>query len=342
MTPVRTRTIMDGAVAQSTALALRFLFALLLVGCCIWTASGIRRIDPGSWAVISRFGKIDRDQGPGLLFAWPAPFEAVAIAPGPAQQISQTVMGLDLLPGAAPAKGIDHRRDGGYVVSGDAGVAHVTASVIYSVRDARAWWKLRDRIPPAIDRLTTAAVVEACGRRRLDGVLVAHLESGNGQAGSMPVDATAQRERESLRAEVAGLVDAGASRLGLGIAISRVDLVVSLPTSARASFANVVAAESAAATDIAQARTAAERQVQEARTAADGLLADAQSRARELIARARVATTALSTALEEHDPTRRQLLVERIWHERVAGILRKAGPITAVDGLAPPLALPGR
>jgi regulator of protease activity HflC (stomatin/prohibitin superfamily) len=332
----------DGAVAQATTLSLRFLLLLLLIGAAAWLVSGIRRIEPGAWAVVSRFGRIDRDQGPGLLFAWPQPIEQVALTPGPAQQIAQTVDRLDLQNGAAPAKGIDHRRDGGYVLSGDAGVAHVTASVIYSVSDARLWLTMRDRIAPALERLASAAVIEACARRRLDGVLVARLESSDGQPMTSVVDTEAQQQRESLRQEVATLIDRWAHGLGLGVTISRVDLVVSLPTSARAAFANVVAAESAAATEIAQARTAGERQVQESRTTADTMRADAQSRAREMIAKATVATTALSTAMTEHDPVRRSLLIERLWHERVEALLRKAGPLVAVDPHAPPMALPGR
>ena len=311
----------DGAVAQATTLSLRFLLLLVLIGTAAW---------------------IDRDQGPGLLFAWPQPIEQVALTPGPAQQNAQTVDRLDLQNGAAPAKGIDHRRDGGYVLSGDAGVAHVTASVIYAVSDARQWLTMRDRIAPALERLASAAVIEACARRRLDGVLVARLESGDGQPTTAIVDTEAQQQRESLRQEVATLIDRRAHGLGLGVTISRVDLVVSLPTSARAAFANVVAAESAAATEIAQARTAGERQIQEARTTADSLHADAQSRAREMIAKATVATTALSTALAERDPVRRSLLIERLWHERIEVLLRKAGPLVAVDPHAPPMALPGR
>jgi regulator of protease activity HflC (stomatin/prohibitin superfamily) len=332
----------DGAVAQATTLSLRFLLLLVLIGTAAWLVSGIRRVEPGAWAVVSRFGRIDRDQGPGLLFAWPQPIEQVALTPGPAQQIAQTVDRLDLQNGAAPAKGIDHRRDGGYVLSGDAGVAHVTASVIYSVSDARLWLTMRDRIAPALERLASAAVIEACARRRLDGVLVARLESGDGQPMTSVVDTEAQQQRESLRQEVAILIDRWAHGLGLGVTISRVDLVVSLPTSARAAFANVVAAESAAATEIAQARTAGERQVQESRTTADTMHADAESRAREMIAKATVATTALSTAMAEHDPVRRSLLIERLWHERVEALLRKAGPLVAVDPHAPPMALPGR
>jgi len=332
----------DGAVAQATTMGLRFLLVLGFLGTAAWLASGIRRVEPGAWAVISRFGQIDRDQGPGLLLSWPAPFESVVLTPGPAQQISQTVAGLDLQNGAAPAKGIDHRRDGGYVLSGDSGVAHVTASVVYAVNDARAWYVMRDRVAPALDRLTTSAILEACARRRLDGVLVAHLESGNGQSVLAVVDTEAQHQRETLRQEVATLIDHGVHQLGLGITISRVDLVVSLPTSARAAFANVIAAESTAATDIAQARTTAERMVQEARTVADTMHAEAQSRAREVVAKARVATTALSTALDERDPTKRNILIERLWHERVEALLRKAGPMVAIDPHAPPMALPGR
>jgi regulator of protease activity HflC (stomatin/prohibitin superfamily) len=334
--------VTGGAVAQATSLGLRFLFILGLIGTVAWLASGIRRVEPGTWAVVSRFGEIVRDQGPGLLLAWPAPFEVVTVTPGPGEQIAQPVLGLALKDGVPVQPGIDHRRDGGYILSGDAGVAHVQATVVYAVVDARSWMVMRERIAPALERLTTAAIVAACARRRLEGVLVAHLESGNGLPSAATVDHQAQTQRETLRQDVASLVERGARELGLGLSISRVDLTVALPTSARAAFANVTTAESAAATEIAQARTAAERTAQEARSAADRMRAEAQSRAREVVAKARVATTALSTALAERDPVRRGLLIERLWHERVTAIVRKAGPLVALDPHAPPMALPGR
>ena len=332
----------DGAVAQATTRALRFLMLLLIAGILAWLASGFTRIDAGAWAVVTRFERIERDEGPGLIFAWPRPIEQVSIAPGPSQQITQDVKILDLFSGAAPAKGIDHRRDGGYVLTGDAGVVHMTARVVYTVSDPRRWFPLRERIAPAIERLASAAVIEACARRRLDGVLVARLEASETAASMGSTDQSAQQQRESLRQDVAASIGRGAAQLGLGISISRVDLAVALPSSARAAFANVVASESAAATDIAQARTLSERQLQEARTAADTMRSEAESRAREVISKATVATTVLSTALAEKDPQRRSLLVERIWHERIERLMRTAAMVTAIDPHAPPMALPGR
>ncbi|MBA3699694.1 MAG: hypothetical protein H0W78_12675 [Planctomycetes bacterium] len=331
------------ALGEATGLALKVLLVLAGCGGVVFLASGIRRIDPGAWVVVTRFGAVVRDQGPGLLVAWPRPIEDSVVVPGPSQQLMLTVSRLDRVEQgeSAAAKGSPASTGvmaDSYVLTGDVGMAHVGATVIYSIQDARRWFVQRDHVESALKRLLCQAVVQACASRALDGVLVASVDAG----GDLITATAAAGSRENLRQEVADALDQGARALGLGIAVSRVDLQVTLPAAARTAFANVVAAEATAATQIATARTDAERAMQEARANADRIQAEASAVARELVTRAHVATNAVRGCLMEHLPERRALLITRVWRERLETIVRKAGSTTAIAPGSPAMALPGR
>lgn len=308
-----------GAVEQSVRLSLRFLTALLLLSAIAWLGSGITQIQPGYTAVVMRFGRIDREHPPGLLWAWPRPFEEVRLAPGREAQLSQDIGRFDAL-------------NDNYLLTGDAGVVHVRATIMYNVVTPRAFVVMRDRVPAALERLFSSAVTQACAERSLDGVMVARVERVDG-GDSRTVD-EALAAREHLRGDLAAAIERGATQLGLGITINRIDLVSMLPDKAQSAFANVSTAESAAASEIAAARTASERQHQDASAMAEKIKNDAEAHGREVETRARVATNAIAALDAERDPQRRSLLFTRLYHERIDSILRRCGGITtlAADG----------
>ena len=62
-----------GAWAQSAKLAFRFLFLVVCLAALGWSMSNFRQVPPESRAIIYRFGSIVRQQGAGLLMAWPRP-----------------------------------------------------------------------------------------------------------------------------------------------------------------------------------------------------------------------------------------------------------------------------
>ena len=330
------------AVADATAIALRTLTILLLLGAVVWLGSGIRRVEPGSWVVVTRFGAVVRDQGPGLLLAWPRPLEDSLVVPGPALQLSLKVDRLAALTDAALSTSIALNatkplREDSYVLSGDAGMAHVQATVVYTITDARRWFLQRDHVEPALRRMTCDTVVTACAARPLEGVLVASVDARGDQGAAN----AAAGSREQLRQEVALGLQRSADHVGLGIGISRVDLQVTLPRAARDAFAKVVASDAAAATDIATARTDAERQRQEAATLADRIHGQATARARELLRDALVVSDVVRSYHSQPDPEQRALLITRVWRERLDVLVRRAGATTALAPDSPAMALPG-
>lgn len=329
--------------------AMRFLLAVSAVLALAWLASGLRQVEPGTQAVVLRLGAIDRVAQAGLLLAWPRPFEEVVVLPARERQHTLEVSRLDLRegereatpPGVKPPP-FDPRKDGGYVLTGDAGVAHLRASVTWQVSDARAFLLARERMPAALERATAASVIHACAGRGLDGVMVAGL-AGDGSGRDERLAAS----RERLRGDVLALLNQRLGALALGIEAGRVDLVASLPARARPAFDAVVAAEAAAARDVAEARTAATRAEQEAENERGRILSAAQAKAQEVVAAARVATDRVAALVDERDPERRTQLLRRLHRERLEAILKAhataGGTVMAVDGREPvKLYLPGR
>src|SRR5690348_8876794 len=77
----------SGAWAQSTVLAFRFLFIVVGLLALGWVVSNCREITPDSHALVLRFGTVVRQQGAGLLLAWPRPIEQVVVTPAADRQL---------------------------------------------------------------------------------------------------------------------------------------------------------------------------------------------------------------------------------------------------------------
>jgi regulator of protease activity HflC (stomatin/prohibitin superfamily) len=264
-----------------------------------------------------------------LLLAWPQPFETVVLVSGPERQLSLTVDTLTEVERTRP-------RGNGYVLTGDAGLAHVLATVTYHLSEPRTWVVERAGAEPALRRMVADALIDACARRRLDGVLVASLDA----TAAGDDDAAASRER--LRQDLSDALTQHLRTMRLGVSVNRVDLTVTLPQIARSAFAGVAGAEAEAASLIAAARTEAERGVQAARSGADQRIADAEARARELQTRATIATATVRSLIVTQDPAERSLLLTRLWRERLEAIVRKAGGVVAIAPDGPAMALPVR
>lgn len=329
----------------------RFLYLALVVLVFAWLASGVKSVEPGYQAVVLRAGAIDRVAPPGLVLAWPRPIEEIVLLPGPERQLTLEVTKLDLKDRAnaplAVNQGIDPRRDGGFVLTGDSGVIHLKGNLAWRVDNPREFVLNRDkeRLEPALTRLFCAAAIGACARRSLDGVLVVGSgDAGNtSEAAKLALREDQAQNREKLRADLLADINRRARDLHLGVVIARVDLTAFLPDRAKPAFDNVVAAESAAARDVADARTDAAKMAQDAQVVRGSVLARADAQAREQISAARVATDQISALAAESSPERRSLLLTRLYRDRLEGILRKAGSVITVDGRDPVrILVPGR
>ncbi|HEY1736795.1 MAG TPA: hypothetical protein VGG12_09115, partial [Methylovirgula sp.] len=87
LAPAKDRAEANGVWAQSAKIAFRFLFAAVAVIAAGWAVSNVHQVQPDSRAVVLRFGNVVRQQGAGLLIAWPQPIEQVVILPSADRQI---------------------------------------------------------------------------------------------------------------------------------------------------------------------------------------------------------------------------------------------------------------
>lgn len=315
------------AVEQAVGLAFRFLFIGLVALIVVWLASGVKQIEAGSRAVVLRFGRVVRVADAGLTWAWPKPIEEVVPLPGPERQLTQSIQVLDRSTERMNLETKLDMREAGYLLTGDGGVLHLGGVVTYHVLDAIAFLSAQERLAPAVERVFCAATIAAAAGRRLDGVLAARAAE--------PSDLSDAEARERLRGDIRTAMNARLAAFGLGIEVTRIDLTASLPQQAKPAFDTVLSAEAAAAGVIAVARTEAERFRQDGESDRTRILQEAQGTRKELVVRAHVDTDRIVALAAESSPERRQSLLARLYRERMAIILRKAGTVTLVDAGGP-------
>lgn len=329
-----------GALDQSVSIAFRFLYVAVAALALLWLASGFVPVEPGSRAVVLRFGAVVRTTDAGLAWAWPRPIEEVVRLPGPERQLTQAVALLDVpgrAAGGAKPVGVElDLRENGYLITGDGGVIHLTGTVTYRVSDPVAYLSSRDRLPPAIERAFCTGAIRASAGRTIDGV----LSAGAGAAGAAG-DLKAAEHRERLAGDVRTVMNQTLSQLAAGIEVLRVDLNAGLPDRAKPFFEQVVAAESEAARKVAESRTDAERYRQDGQQQRTRLIEQAQAAAREEVVRATVATDRIAALAAEATPARRALLLTRLYRERIEAVLARAGSVSVVPNGPVKLIVPG-
>ena len=325
-----------GPFAEAGVIVFYLLFAGTLIAALAWSISNIRVVPAQSRAVVLRLGALDLIQGAGLLLAWPAPIDQVVLVPAAEQLQEQSIQSLQRSSFAQQADRNqsslsdlpDAQAGSGYLLTGDASVVQLQATVFYTVDDAYAYVLQHAHIAPALERIFSAATLAACASRDLDAVLVARPEL-------IAHDATAAEERERLHADLAALANRRLEDLkrnggNLGIHIQRVDVQSSLPAATALAFTSVLTSTQSAAQEIANAHTLAENTRQSAERDAQARVKTALSNAAERVATARIETAnvlPLNGALAVTDPG----LPQRDYRAAVQAMLVKAGSVITVD-----------
>ena len=150
-----------GAWAQSAKLAFRFLFLAVCLAAIGWSVSNFRQVPPESRAIVYRFGSIVRQQGAGLLMAWPRPIEQVVILPSEDRQIEFRIDQFE--PDSAVGGDFmisDYARENtAFLLTGDASVVHLQATLLYQIIDPAAYILAAEHVGPALQRLFVASAV---------------------------------------------------------------------------------------------------------------------------------------------------------------------------------------
>lgn len=331
----------NGPLIQSVRIAFRALYLATLLLALGWLGSNIRQVPPDSRAVVLRFGQVDRVQQAGLLLAWPQPIERVELLPAADRQIelrfdrpAETAVLDDLYVKAT--REAEPPANLGFMLTGDGGVVRLDAALFYRITDPVAYMVAGPHVTPALQRLFVAGTVALAAARELDDFLVARPDRP-ATAGADPSRGDPAALRAALRGDLVRIVNRRLQDLqqrgaGLGVEVSRIDLTASLPQSAKAAFDGVLTADQLAEQRAAARRTEAVRTLQEAARERDRILTAASAAGAERISDA-AAKTAEVAALESRIvPESRAGLLDQIYRDRIAAILRKAGQVTAVDG----------
>ena len=117
----------------------------------------------------------------------------------------------------------------------------------------------------------------------------------------------------------------------LGVEVTRADIDALLPPAAKPGFDAVLEATQRAEQGLAAARTDATRTLQAADREADRILTGARAAAAERVGEARTQVAAIAALETRDDPAGRAGLLDQLYRERIAAVLRQAGQVTAVD-----------
>jgi regulator of protease activity HflC (stomatin/prohibitin superfamily) len=321
----------NGAWAQAAKLAFRFLFLAVCVAALGWLVSNFRQVPSDSRAVVFRFGQLVKQQDAGLLMAWPEPIERVVILPAADRQLEFRLDQLQPRPTAfnyiiSPSP----RENVAFLLTGDNSVVHMQSTLLYQITDPAAYVLSAEHVGPALQRLFEASTVAVSAARDLDTILVARPELDT------PANTAARTGREQLRTDLLNAInrrleDLAEQGASLGIAVSRVDLVASIPTGAKFAFDSVLVASQQADREVANARTRATLTLQRANEDRNQIATDAQARAAERINDAKTRTAAIAAYVEGSPGLSGQMLANRIYYDRIGGLIGKAARVDTID-----------
>jgi regulator of protease activity HflC (stomatin/prohibitin superfamily) len=322
----------SGAWAQSAKLAFRFMFLAVILAAVGWFFSNIRQVPPESRALVYRFGQLVRQQGAGLLLAWPQPVERIVILPSQDRQLEFRIDGFE--PDSSQGSDFmisDYARENvAFLLTGDTSVVHLQASLLYQITDPAAYVLAAEHVAPALQRMFVASAVAVCASRDIDTILVARPEL------VAAASAASRASREQLRNDLMNAInrrldDLAAQGASLGIKVSRVDLAAAIPSGAKSAFDYVLIATQQADRDIAEAHTGAAMTQLRANQDRDRTLTDADARAEEKVTEAKTRTAAVDALAKGSPGLSGEMLESRVYYDRIGALLAKAARVDTVD-----------
>jgi regulator of protease activity HflC (stomatin/prohibitin superfamily) len=320
-----------GPWGQAVTLSFRFLFGVACLIAFGWLASNIHQVPADSQALVMRFGTVVRTHGSGLLVAWPRPIEQVVLLPAAARQFELQVQRYNEGTSSSTQGSFtsaDPRQNSAFLLTGDGGVVHLEARIFYQINDPLAYTIASTHIDPALERLFIASAVTVMAGRDLDSVLVARPE--------VAAEAAVAHRRERLRSDLLTAVNHRVEDLrlqgaGLGITVSRVDLVPSIPAGAKEAFERVLIVTQDAEARAASARTGAEMTSQEANRIKDRIAASASASAEEMTTLAKTQTAPVVALQQQSRGMSRSMLLTRVYYDHVGPLLKRARRVAVVD-----------
>ncbi len=133
----------------------------------LWAASGVYIVQPNEEAVVTRFGKFDRREAPGLRYHMPFPIERAEKAP--VTDLKRIDVGGSN-PGDLPEESL--------MLTGDENIVDIEFSVTWRIADAKKYlFNLREP-DEAVKAVAESAMREVAGKTALQAILT----NGRGKA----------------------------------------------------------------------------------------------------------------------------------------------------------------
>jgi modulator of FtsH protease HflK len=268
--------------------------AALLLAAVVATFAFTFRVDTDEVGVVMRFGKVTRQEPPGLHLRLPYPIDEVHLP---------KVMRQNLIEIGLPTRGGSGSvREQELMLTGDENIVDVRFVVLWRIEDA-IQYLFNMRNPDAtVEEVAKSAMSEVVGRSGLQPILTA--------------------ARQSTEQEVRKLMQDMLDRYGAGIRVDRVRLLkVDPPTQVVDSFRDVQAAAIDKETVQNQALAYAGRIVAEARGEAEAIMLRAKGYREQTVAEAAGQSARFEKVLGEYTKapgvTRTRLYLETM--ERVFG-----------------------
>ena len=145
----------------------RWILIIGVIVLAVYAFTGVAQVQPGEQAVVRRFGRVVRQQGPGLVMDLPWGMSRVDRVP--VNFVRQVKVGFD------PDVDEDVSMPEGQLLTGDQNLVNIQTAIDYRVGDGDAvvqYVLKRDRIEAAIARATEAAMSEWVAAHTVDETLL--------------------------------------------------------------------------------------------------------------------------------------------------------------------------
>ena len=286
-----------------------FLILVILVVVGIFF-SGVRVVETGNVAVVLRFGKIvgegreEQVKEPGLMFAFPYIIDEIVMVPV-GSVMEQTVTTHYTDPQDLSTL------SGGYVITGDQGVAVVSASVKYVISDPVAYALYVKDVPGMINNVVSAAMLNEAARVNVDNLLT--------DGKSAYAKAITSRAADKL------------ALIGVGVSITAVELIsVAMPEEVREVYEAVNSATVQATTMVDRANQYATNLLPNAQAQATTMIAQTSAECAKKISDADMDLAEFWGALPEYK-LRPEVVKTRIYSAKSIDFIKKLQKVYVVQ-----------
>jgi membrane protease subunit HflK len=282
--------------------------------------SGIRTVQQGEVAVILRFGKLvgenreEQVHEPGLLFAFPYIIDEVITVP------TGKVFDLTVDTHYTNGNMTGDVTKNGYCITGDHNIAVISTSLKYVINDPVRYALYNSSVNDTVRGVVSAAITE--------------------HVASVHIDSLLTDGKDDFVREVLSLAQESLDRLSCGVTLTNLDVSnIAPPAEVKTDFDNVNSATVSVQTALAEAQQYRETLLPSTQSSVDSMISGARVEQNKAVAQANALLAEFYGLLEEYE-TQPDVVILRVYHEKLAELYEKLGNRIVVDEGTPNIVLP--